>query len=268
MKWIYCFVFLFVTPAYAGEILITSAFEDIEEATNKLSIHSLVLFDVDGTLIVPNDAILKPKGKNLFKQLITGHVNRDLFREIRLKAPHSLVDSRLNALVQKLQAKKIPVLAFTAAPAKINDTEQPGDWRVNELYRFGFDFQSTFPNSVVLDFPKNSDLNSFPMFKSGVLFSSFHPKGEVLLMFLELIKLNPDKVIFIDDEFEHVRSVMTSLEKYGITCQGIHFTAVEQVPCSIDIEQARFQINYFIEHDLWLNDNEVKELFNKVSQAV
>lgn len=261
VRWTYYSFVLMVLSLQAGEIITTSNFGRIEEEVEKLDNNSLVLFDVDATLIVPDDAILKPQAKNIFKYLIAGHLDRDLFRDIRLKASHSLVDPRSIALVQNLQEKKISVLAFTAAPAKIRGVEQPGDWRIDELQRYGFNFSLCCPICGVLEIPKSADQQHFPMFKSGVLFSSFHPKGDILVVFLQITGLDPKKVVFVDDELEHVQSVITCLEKCGVDCIGIHYTAANEAPCDLKLEQARFQVNYFIQHDIWLSDNESDKLF-------
>ena len=255
MRFIYIFIIL-LNSLSAGEIITTNDFALIEEKATVLDQDSLVLFDVDATLIVPNDAILKPKGKELFKRLIAGYTDRDLFREIRMKAPHTLVDDRSISLVQKLQQNKIPVLAFTAAPSVVQGVEQPGVWRVDELQRYGFDFSPAFPNLDFLEFPKNANQQHFPLFKSGVLYSSFHSKGDILIAFLQQLELKPRKVIFVDDELEHVQSVVARLDKQGIPCIGIHYTAADETPCDLNFEQALFQINYFIKNNVWLGDEE------------
>ena len=119
MRWIYFFAIFILDAAFAGQIITTHDFTDIERECSSLNKNSLLLFDVDATLIVPNDAILKPKAKDLFEKLVVSYANRDLFREIRMKAPHSLVDSRSVDFIQKLQKCEVPILAFTAAPAKV-----------------------------------------------------------------------------------------------------------------------------------------------------
>lgn len=263
MHW-FCVLLVFIVSSLnAGEIVVTSDFALIEKEVEKLDSDSLVLFDVDATLIVPDDSILKPKGKDLFKRLIAKYRDRDLFREIRLKASHSLVDARSIMLTQKLKLKNIPVIAFTAAPAKIKGREHPGDWRIDELRQHGFDFSYSFTNHNFLELPKSIDQLHFPLLKSGVLFSSFHPKGDLLVLFLRLIGLNPKKVIFVDDELNHVKSVVAALDKQGIVCIGIYYTAANEMPCALDCEQASFQIQYFVEHDVWLNDKASKDLINK-----
>lgn len=240
----------------SGEIIETNDFNIIEKEAGELDALSLVLLDVDGTLIVPNDVILKPKGKELFEQLIAGVTDRDLFREIRMKAPHSLVDDNSIRLIQNLQHNKIPVIAFTAAPSMIRGSEEPGVWRVEELLRYGFDFSQAFNDINFIEFPKQADQEHYPLYCSGVLYSSFHSKGDILKLFLQQIGLKPSKVIFVDDELKHVQSVVEALDKQGIPCVGIYYTAANETSCELNQEQARFQINYFIESGLWLSDNE------------
>ena len=177
MRLVCIFIILTVNSLFAGEIITTNDFGFIEKEVGKLDGNSLVLFDVDATLIVPNNAILKPKGKDLFKRLVASHTDRDLFREIRMKAPHALVDDRSISLVQKLQQDKIPVIAFTAAPSKVRGVEQPGVWQVDELQKYGFDFSSAFSSSNFLEMPKNANQQHFPLFKSRVLYSSSALEG-------------------------------------------------------------------------------------------
>ena len=248
-----------INSLIAGEIITTSDFGLIEKVAHQLDENSLLLFDVDATLIVPNDALLKPKGKALFEQLIASYTDRDLFREIRMRAPHSLVDDRSTELVQHLQQNNIPVIAFTAAPSTVRGVEEPGLWRVDELKRYGFDFSPAFPHINFVELPKKASQQHFPLYKSGVLYSSFHSKGDILVVFLQEIGLKPKKVVFVDDELKHVQSVVTALDQQGIPCIGIHYTAANEVSCVLNEEQARFQINYFVQHDIWLGDKESSE---------
>lgn len=252
---------------HAREIIITSDFERIEDLTKKLDASSLVLFDVDATLIVPNDAILKPHGRDLFNQLVAGHTERDLFRDIRMKASHSLVDVRSIDLVYDLQKKKIPVLALTASPAKIKGVEPPGNWRVDELKHYGFDFSQALPDCHFMELEKDNNQQHYPLYKSGVLYSSFHAKGTILAAFLRKLDLKPTLVIFVDDELRHVQSVVSSLEKEGILCVGVHYTAAENTPCELDPVRAQFQVEYFIRHDEWLSDEKSKNLLEQYPQS-
>lgn len=168
----------------------------------------------------------------------------------------SVVDSRSVEFIRMLQKHKVSILALTAAPAKVKGSECPGNWRVDELRRFGFDFQNTFPQDNCIMLPKSEQYPQSPMFKLGVLYSSFHPKGDILITFLQHLNLNPEKIIFVDDELKHVQSVISCLDKAGIQCVGIHYTAANEMPCDLNLELARFQVNFFVENDVWLSDKE------------
>lgn len=253
---------LYFSCSLSGEIIETHHLAHVEEIAGTYDNSSLILFDVDGVLIAPDDAILKPYRKHLFDELIAGHPERDLFRDIHLKAPHSLVDQSSIALLQKLQTKGIPTLAFTAAPSKAKHPGELGDWRIEELLRFGFDFRLTFPELPLKHFPKDPDQPFIPLYKSGILFSSLHPKGKILIHFLQHLEFRPNKVLFIDDDIKYVQSVVGSLEEVGIPCIGIHYTACRLPASPLDLERARFQVNYFLEHDIWLDDKACDELYS------
>lgn len=254
MRSIYLFMALITHIVCAAEILTTNDFCDVERACLGVDRESLVLFDVDDTLIVPNDAILQPIGKDLFDQLSLGAGDRNLFRDILLQAPHSLVDGRSVNFIHELQEQGVRLIALTAAPAKVRDREAPGTWRVNELKHYGFDFQNAFPQNSLIEWPHDGNERCFPMFKQGILYTSFHSKGDVLMSFLQEVNWRPKRVVFVDDELKHIQSVVACLEKEGIPCLAIHYTAAHEELSELNPELARFQVDYFVKNDVWLSD--------------
>ncbi len=40
------------------------------------------------------------------------------------------------------------------------------------------------------------------------------------------------------------------------------------MPCELNFEQAHFQINHSIQHAVWLNDHESKELFQAEANSL
>lgn len=55
--------------------------------------------------------------------------------------------------------------------------------------------------------------------------------------------------------------LVPELSEQGISCVGIHYTAANEDCCDLNFEQARFQIGYFIEHDVWFSDAESRRLY-------
>lgn len=248
--------------AAAPEIFSTSSLEFIEQTLETLGPDALVLFDVDSTLIVPDNAILRPANEDFLEELLGGNFiqtsasgRRYLFREILLQAAHSLVDPGSVACIQRLQERGVPVLAFTGAPSgKVGAVASVADWRIEELRRFGFDFSGMFADKGVIELPKSPDQEFSPLFKSGILFSSLHPKGTVLQEFLHAIGWAPQRVVLVDDELEYVQSVGRALEALGISYTGFHYTAARELPCSLEREVAQFQVRFFLEQAQWIDD--------------
>ncbi len=241
------------------EIYSTNNLEYIEKAL--LGPDALVLFDVDSTLIVPDDAILRPANEDFLEELLGGDFiqsspagRRYLYREILLQAPHSLVDPGSVACIQRLQERGVPVLAFTGAPSgHVGAVASVADWRIEELRHFGFDFSGMFAEKGAIELPKSPDKEFSPRFKSGILFSSLHPKGAVLQEFLHAIGWAPQRVVLVDDELEYVQSVGRALEALGISYTGFHYTAARELPGSLEREVAQLQVLLFLEQGQWLD---------------
>jgi len=241
----------------AKEIIVTNDFSVIEQEAAKLNDKSLILFDVDGTLIVPVDAILQFQAGEKFKELVSVHADLDLFRDIRVHASHVLVDDRCMSLIPNLQEKKIPVIAFTAAPSVVRGGGEPGVWRVEELRKHGFEFGFSF-STQLMEFPKLKNQQFYPLYREGVLYSSFQKKGPILIQFLQQLGFRPEKIIFVDDELPQVQSVVACLKDLGIPCVGIHYTTAHEIPCDLNLEWAEFQIRHFVQHGIWLGDSQQK----------
>lgn len=248
----------------SSQIFSTENLNLIEQLIENSDQDALVLFDVDQTLITPDDPILKPKYDKLLDDLMGGKKiitdefgkTRYIFREILMHAPHSLIDPKSLVLVQKLQAKGIPVIAFSAAPGgKIGEVDSFIDWRINELHHFGFDFQSAFPHIQTLELPKDMDLEFPPIYKSGVLITSLHDKGPVLLNFFKQSNWTPKKLVFIDDQMSNIRSVVESLEGHT-EILGIHYTGANLIPCALENKAAKYQVDHFLETGNWISQSQ------------
>ncbi|MFI0434139.1 MAG: DUF2608 domain-containing protein [Parachlamydiaceae bacterium] len=230
----------------------------IQECVQDLSSNDLVLFDIDDTLIVAVDEILKPIN-DCFFDLLTNYTENDLdlWHKIHLQAPQTLVDKRSVTLIAQLQRMGITTLAFTAAYGQLPNEEAPCDWRITELSNFGYDFSSALPQVSFIELPLlSSQSEHLPMYKSGILFSACHPKGITLHHFLEKIGWLPNRIVFIDDVLKNVLSVTEAMNNIGVDCIGIHYKAAYSLLSKIDIEQARNQIHHFLNCNDWISDKE------------
>lgn len=243
----------------------------LEEEWERLTSDALVLFDVDFTLLTPRDEILRHAGLKLVRKLIVEILENpatlekypDGYLHSRLlsAAQVSPVDEKFVALIHRLQEREIPAIAFTGAPSgKLGVIESLADHRIEQLKNNGFDFRSAFPDAGMITFPKQPTLEFSPVFKSGVLFASKHPKGEILKQFLDSIQWYPKKIVMVDNSIEKLRSAKQAMDEKGIQFVGFHYVAAEKLPSQLDESLAQFQFEYLAEKGEWLSDEEAKNL--------
>lgn len=255
------FLFFMTLTSLHGVIFEVKDLSKFEEEASKLNSSSLVLFDVDYTLLTPKDASLKPCGKELRRQYL--HVLDPIRREwlqsvTALEGEEELMDSKFPSLIQQMQKENIPVIGFTALETgkygKIINLE---DWRLNQLKKFNIDFTSTFHDKKNMILTEARSYNGhYPLFKNGVLFTNRLPKGEVFIAFLGKIGWKPNKILFIDDSIDQLHAVESAANVLGIAFIGFHYIAAETNSYDFDQQLGEFQFRNLVENEQWLKDAE------------
>lgn len=270
-------IFLSALCAYAtqlnGIIIETSTVDEVEKAIEDADQSTLVLFDVDETLILAADPILRPAARGIFNELAKKTIkNPELvppgtYEEhyflglILFHIQYALVDPKIIPLIESLQSKQIKTIAFTklfTGPfGKIPSLE---DWRIAHLRKLDIDFRCAFPHLFVKEVPGIGNEGKSALFKEGVLFANAHDKGPVLSAFLKELDWAPKKVIFVDNRLDYLESVEEALEGTGIDYLGLHYTAVEYQTVDIDKRLAEYQLMHLLQHGVWLSEEEALEL--------
>jgi len=264
---IFLFIFLFSFSSLSGKIIESCDLTPLFEIESQLSTQDLVLFDVDHTLILETDMLLRPCRRNSLDRLLAFFGENDpvqrkkLISIIFLQKKVGLLDLKSPSLIENLLKRKVKVMALTAmktGPLGIIDNIE--NYRIKELKSLGIDFREAFPYLPAIYFEDPSHPQSPPLFESGVLFSSYINKGEVLRDFLENINFYPRQVVFVDNSYKYLQSVENELNKLGIPFLGIHYKKWLGLSKNFDEEIARFQLLYLIENEHWLDDLEAKSI--------
>lgn len=266
--------FLLFTTHVSAIVSEASDLKVIEREINQLDDNALVVFDIDYTLIVPNDLILAPCGEVYFQAFMKklraleeqGEV---LGSKVSLKSQVSLVDEKIIELLSILEQKKIKTIGLTAMPTgKFGLISNAEEWRVKQLDSLGINFLWSFPSIDSITLNKFEGKKTQPVFKQGVLASAKYPKGQVLVEFLRQVQWKPSKVIFVDDRMEYIESVETELSKEQIPLISFHYTAATDRPCQLDKEVADFQLDYLMQKGEWLSDEEAKKSLNSAHHKI
>lgn len=243
----------------------------VAQELNKTDRNSLVLFDVDYTLLMPEDAILRPCGRVLkgkfVKEILENPVlvpvgkytDGFLRSKAIFQAKAELVDAGVLPLIARLKREGIPTIALTLVEAgRLGMIPNMADWRLTEMRELGLEFNWSFPHAGYLEFDKEPGRSTTPAYKGGVLFSARHSKGSIFKAFLEKVNWKPTKIVFIDDNRSFLQSVEAVAMEWGIPFVGIHYRGAEQAACEIDEALAEFQFRYLARYGDWLGDDEAR----------
>jgi len=264
------FSFISIAQAHYTQIYAVREAQNVLDAADE---NTLVLFDVDETLIVPLDKIHWPKffknepGKSL-KDAVWDHVVTQDEKERIWTAPlfqseRTLVEPHLADLIKKLQQRKIKTLGLTRMRSgKHGGINYLREYRFTQLFKFGIDFRSTYAQTIVFTECEKWNNEEHPMIYKGIIFSSEMPKGPVLGAFLDKVDWKINKVIFFDDAFDNILSVEQEMKKRNIEYHGYYYCAVATMPVELDCEVAKFQLEYLAEHEVWLGENDARRMID------
>jgi len=243
----------------------------LEQAIPSLDENSLVIFDVDETLIEAENlwrsdvnkkakSIWYPLYQKIHKTVSSRDKKRVLFSRMAMALKPILIDKTVPQIIDQIKKQDTKMLALTKFfPGKFGDMENSEEHRFQELKKLGIDFSSSFPQYTSFEMPELSDKKPAPVFHKGVIPTSHCTKGEALVGFLNRINWWPTRIIFIDDKIENLKEVAQIAKERNINFLGLHYRAAENLPCTVDQEVAEFQINYLIEKEEWISEDKAKE---------
>lgn len=278
------FILTFLNGLAEGLIIPVSSLEHLYEEMNAYDENTLVVFDVDDTLMTPKDMILRPQGRELRKGIIStlSREKQKLFQEkkdlitssVLLQREVQLVESFTPHLISLIQQKGLKVIGLTAlSGGKLGLIPSMEDWRISELNALGYDFRGAFDQEVAFVELKNLPsikvyvdevLNTAPpSYKDGVIFSGITPKGIVLKEFFQLIGWMPKHVVFVDDHLSFLESVEENMHALGIECIAYHYSAAENLPGAFEHNVGRYQLEYVLNTGIWLSDSKALEVFKE-----
>ena len=231
--------------------------------------NTLVLFDVDETLIIPASVTMRTKTKEQHQQWLKQTLDSMIkslpkpedyyFDNWAITETPLVIEPSIIATIKSLQDRGVKVLALTnLSTGSRYQIQSLPEWRFAKLHDVGIDFSKvSIPDTIFTDLPiKNG---TYPVLSHGILATNQESKGLVLGAFLDYIKWKPKHVIFFDDSLKRVNEVAQEMCRRNISFTGYHYQGADYVPGDLDKEVAAFQFKYLFEHERWLNDAQVRE---------
>lgn len=266
-------VFILLSSNICGEISTIFTMQEAGLVLEKADDDTLVIFDVDRTLVQMGDQLLY-SGKSGFKKKIntfpaysrlSSEEQDTLLSIVLLKTSHEIIEFDAVELIHDLQKKNIKTLVCTTLETGefglIPSMEQ---WRIDTLAHLGLSFDAAFPQLEEIRFYPH-EMSHSPLYKQGALIASKRTKGEIISLFLERLEWKPKKIVMIDDQMTDLKSVEDDLKKFGIEFQGLHYRYVEELlkGYAVSEELIAFQLNYLLDNKIWLTDSEAYMLLQE-----
>lgn len=224
---------------------------------------TLVLIDVDETLIQPVDAVLinqhNPKQKQFRKKLkekynLVDQKAADYRARLVLEqAKRPLIEPIIISIVKELQSRNVSVIAFTGMNTGKKDTLLMEQWRYEHLSSLGF--HGSWEERIQYFEPIHGKK---PVFYKGVLCTGLFDKGPVFKTFLETFNVAPKKVVFFDDTLDYVLSVEKICKEKGIAFEGYVYKGAKTAAWDDELFEA--QADWLINHNEWLDDAAVRAM--------
>lgn len=210
----------------------------ISDVFKYVSDGTLVAFDVDNTLITPISGM---GGAIWFKHNVDRLIGRGVdpiiandrvyaaFVDIQSFISVRPVETQTVEVVSKLHKLGIKTVGLTARGVSLKDRT------VEQLRSVGISLcaNTVYDKLVVLD--------EKAVFDSGVIsvnHGKFPGKGRRLLAFLEKIKYNPKKIVFVDDDVSFIEDVSLVLKENKVPFTCIRYGVMDELNFTFDPARA------------------------------
>lgn len=204
-----------------------------QEALPFIDKDTLLVFDVDNTLITPTTAIGSDQwfyclydvyGKKPLADRSLDQKLMSFWNQVQSKIEVRPVEKRTPDFVREQQARGIRTMGLTARTSDILRVT------LRQLSSIGVHLENnTVYKGMMTLSAKLLGTADTAYFKNGVLsVGESNSKGAVFTQFLKKLKLAPKKVVYIDDREKHVKTMEAELAKMKIPYFGFRYGALDQ----------------------------------------
>lgn len=255
---------------YSDSIIKIDSFKEVDELLYNVAEDTLVLFDIDETLIEPANMICKDQFQDQFQELYEKNLLSEKLSDYGHKAldKKKIIEPIIKDIIHQLQAKKVTVLGLTSRYAENSNENYTAKSVYSDLYDLGIDFHNyKFKNFNITDVQQ---LGGDIRFYNGIIFTGATHKGYALFSFLNHIGLRPKKIIFFDDVCQHLIGIKAIIDSVNINNQkkgwhqfefyGYHYNYVKNSKNVLDEEVVDFQMGFASHYGEWVDDKIAQEI--------
>lgn len=235
-----------------ARVLETNKMSDI---LKEIDDNTIVFFDIDDTLIyIPTmmgnsvwwGYCQKVANKNKWDQVKVATVLWPTLNQAANKVKTRLVDESAPELIKGLQDRGISVFGLTARSRQIVGDYAFDMTTILDLSRLGIIF--TQPEI---------DMNAL---RGGIIFTGTQLKGPFVERFLKKLKQKKKKVVFIDDNWNQVNSVDSSMATLKIPTVCFRYSKMDNAYDNFDPVVANIQLKGALENETIFTNEQASDI--------
>jgi len=250
-----CALFLMAAPLGAEIIEVMN----LDQIYNYLKPNTLVIFDIDNTLIEPVQSV---GSDQWFRHRIAHWIDQGLEQDEALEkalndwmavqniTKMQLVEPNAAKIVDHLQDRGFVVIGLTTRGLGMSTTTN------KQLKALGIDLSRTAPSKEDIFFMNKRGV----LFRGGILFTANTHKGSALFKLLDELDTTPKMILFINDKRSHIVPVEEWAAKRNIPFVGLRYGYLDEKVKNMNIEMTDIQFEHF---GHILSDDEAKEILNE-----
>lgn len=205
---------------------------------------TLLIFDIDNTLIVPAQEL---GTDTWFNYRMDFYKNEGLSPENALEKALAewegiqnltkvcLVEKEIAEIIRQLQTQEFYIIGLTTRGLGLATRT------VHQLKSVDIDLSITAPSREDIFLMASHGI----LFRKGILFTSGTHKGEALKKLLEALHYNPEKIVFVNDKLSHIKPVEEECQRREIPFVGLRYGRLDTKVKSFRKDIADVQFRHF-----------------------
>lgn len=270
VRWVLKAQLLLATSLFP-EVITVENFDRLEKEVEHLDERSLLVLDIDYTILIPKDVIMRPVARKLRSKILRDE-NVDLFNLtekekiafsiIYNEYEYKITDPKILSIIDRARENQVSLMAMTASiTGNFGLLPKTEEYRFNQLVNLGIDFRDRAPYSDPITFHEYQIYYRSPRYEYGILFSDLVPKSHVFASFLKKIGIYSfKKIVFVDDRKDYLHAIEKILEQEGVEFLGLHYIGASLLPDELNEEVGRLQFHSLFKEERWIDDEEAKKI--------
>ncbi len=237
-----CFCWLAISACF-GEIYEVSTIAEMDKHKGE---GVLFLYDIDNTLVRLErsfgcDQWFQYRFNQLQKQMDNRQEALDKalaeWTSIQYISKPKEVETIGKNIIAAQQNEGVMLIGFTTRGLSLSRCT------TMQLATLGFDLSKTAPIKEELFFNNGQGV----IFRKGVLYTAGTHKGKALFKFLDILNINPSKVVFINDKHQNLAEVEQTCIERNMPFTGLRYGFLDDWVSSFNPKVADIQLQKFLD---------------------